>query len=424
MTKFRVYLAHDKEEEVISMQWELLGFKDDPFKTHPITSYTLALYTGNEEKIKQAKFALNTSNIVMVVEGERGVGTTSFGNFMRFTAHNEKKYFTPSSEVKVEPHWRADTLIAAVIGNIVTSLELSHHDEIKKNKDFIEAKAIVSRITETFKSFGLQGLGIGGNYGESGVTTQPMMMPTQMLAHYLEKLVAVVKKLGFKYGVLIQLNNLDVGTVQDEKHFTVLLNVMRDYFQMPGTSWMLVGDTELRRFIAQKVDRVDDIVGCEIEITPLSETAYWQLIQKRIQYFRINPQIELPIEKTVWLYLFKVTQGRLRYIFGLLNRLYSVLQLGVLTDYMSLDMAKPAIKSFGLQRIQRHQLSVAELLTLKTVVANKNIQVGDLAKVVGKSQTQVSKMLRCLHELRLVSYKQVWRSRHYTASIDAQLAYS
>src|SRR3989338_5458808 len=114
------------------MQWELLGFKDDPFKTHPITAYTVALYTGNGEKIKQAKFALNTSNIVIVVEGERGVGTTSFGNFLRFSVQKEKKYFTPASEIKVEPYWNADTLMAAVIGNVVTSLELEHHDEIDR----------------------------------------------------------------------------------------------------------------------------------------------------------------------------------------------------------------------------------------------------------------------------------------------------
>src|SRR3990167_2083834 len=373
---------------MLSMQWELLGFKDDPFKTQPITSYTLGLYTGNEEKINQAQFALNSSNIVMVVEGERGVGTTSFGNFIRFTVHNEKKYFTPASEIKVEPYWNADTLMAAVIGNVVTSLELDYHDAIKNNKELIEAKAIVSRVTETFKSFGVSGFNIGGSYGVSGTITQPLLMPTQMLAHHLEGLVKVVCQLGFKHGLLMQLNNLDVGTVQDEKHLTVLLNVMRDYFQMPGTSWLLVGDTELRRFIAQKVDRVDDIIGCEVEITPLSEEAYFQLVQKRIQYFKAKPQVELPIDKEVWLYLFQLTKGRLRYIFGLLNRLYGVLQLGVLTDRITLEMAKPAIKNFGEERVKRHRLSATDTLVLKAVVSLGMVQVNDLAKSFGKSQTQ------------------------------------
>lgn len=405
------------------MQWELLGFKDDPFKTYPITSYTLELYTGNSKKIEQARYALSSDNCIMVIEGERGVGTTSFANYVRFTAHSNKKYFTPTGEIKVEPYWNADTLMAAAIGNIVTTLELYHAEEIAKDESFIAAKSIVSRITDTYRSFGLSGLGIGGNYGSSGTTTQPMLMPTPMLAHHLEGLIKTIKALGYQHGVLIQLNNLDVGTVQDEKHLVMLLNVMRDYFQIPGSSWLLVGDTQLRQFIAQKIDRLDDIIVCDIEITPLSNRDYNDLINKRIAHFRANEKVKLPVDKAVWDYLFEVTRGRLRYIFGLLNRLFNAFKLGELTEYINLEMAKPAIKEFGEQRIKRHRLSQTEAKVLEAVVNNGPIQVSDLAKLINKAQTQVSRILNNLHDLRLVSFKQEWRSKFYSASIDAQLAY-
>ncbi|MCF6768587.1 winged helix-turn-helix domain-containing protein [Thiotrichales bacterium 19S11-10] len=406
------------------MQWELLGFQDDPFKTHPITSYTLELYTGNKDKIDQAFYALNSDNVIMVIEGERGVGTTSFGNFIRFTSHNNKKYFTPTGEIKVEPNWNADTLMAAIIGNLVTTLELNHLDEIAKDNNFIEAKSVVSRITDTYRNFGLSGLGFGGNYGVAGATTQPMIMPTPMLAHHFEGLIKLVKKIGYKHGVLVQLNNLDVGTVQDEKHLALLLNVMRDYFQIPGSSWLLVGDTELRKFIAQKIDRLDDIIGCDIEIIPLSNKDYTQLIQKRVEHFRTNENVKLPVDQAVWDYLFQVTHGRLRYIFGLLNRLYNAFKLGELTDFINIDMAKPAIKQFGEQRILRHKLSPTEISILQAVVEDGPIQVSELADNIKKSQTHVSRILNSLHELKLVSYRQEWRNRFYSASIDAQLAYN
>ncbi len=405
------------------MQWELLGFKDDPFKTYPITSYTLALYTGNSEKIEQARYALNTDNCIMVIEGERGVGTTSFANYVRFTAHNNKKYFTPTGEIEVEPYWNADTLLAAVIGNIVTTLELYHTEKVAKDDAFNAAKAIVSRITDTYRSFGITGLGIGGNYGSSGTTTQPMLMPTPMLAHHLEGLITTIKALGYQHGILIQLNNLDVGTVQDKKHLAMLLNVMRDYFQMPGSSWLLVGDTQLRQYIAQKIDRLDDIIVCDIEITPLSNREYNDLINKRIAHFRAREKVKLPVDKAVWDYLFEVTKGRLRYIFGLLNRLFNAFKLGELTKYINLEMAKPAIKEFGEQRIKRHKLSQTETSVLESVANNGPIQVSDLAKLIDKAQTQVSRILNNLHDLRLVSFKQEWRSKFYSASIDAELAY-
>src|SRR3990167_8801609 len=123
------------------MQWESMGFKDEPFKTQPITAYTLELYTGNSEKIKNSQFALHSNNMVMVIEGMRGVGTTSFGNYLRFKAQEERKYFTPTSEIRVEPTWNTDTLMAAIIANVVSTLEIQYFDLVKDQLKFKEAKA-------------------------------------------------------------------------------------------------------------------------------------------------------------------------------------------------------------------------------------------------------------------------------------------
>jgi hypothetical protein len=406
------------------MQWESMGFKDDPFKTQPITAYTLELYTGNIDKIKNSQFALHSSNIVMVIEGLRGVGTTSFGNFLRFKAQGENKYFTPTSEIKVEPNWNADTLMAAIIANMVSTLELRYFEKIKTKTKFKEAKAIVQHITETYRSFGVSAFGFGANYGKSGSTAQPMLMPTQVLANHLEHLVQVVYDLGYKYGILIQLNNLDVGVVQNEEHIKVLLNVMRDYFQMSGTSWLLVGDESLRRFIAQELDRVDDIIAYETDVTPLSEKDYLAMIEKRVEFFRVNSKVTLPVDKKVLLYLYQITKGRLRYIFGLLNRLFNVLQLGVLSDRVTLELAKPVVINYARDRINRFNLSSNEKLVLKVVVQQDSIQVKDIAKMLGKQGNYVSNILAQLQEYKLVSYTKEWRNHYYHASIDAYIAYS
>lgn len=406
------------------MQWESMGFKDEPFKTQPITAYTLELYTGNRDKIKNSQFALHSKNIVMVIEGLRGVGTTSFGNFLRFKAQKERKYFTPTSEIRVEPNWNADTLMAAVIANIVSTLELQYLEKIKGKSKFKEAKALVQRITETYRSFGASAFGFGANYGKSSNTTHPLIMPTQVLAGHLEDLTQVVYGLGFKCGILIQLNNLDVGVVQEEGHLKTLLNVMRDYFQMPGTSWLLVGDTSLRRFIAQEVDRVDDIITYETDITALSESDYLAMIEKRVEYFRVNPKVILPVDKDVLLYLYKITKGRLRYIFGLLTRLFNVLQLGVLSDRITFDLAKPIIINYARERISRFNLSSNEELVLKAIAQRDSIQVKEIAKLLGKKGNYVSNILSQLQEYKLVGYTSEWRSHHYHASVEASIAYS
>lgn len=406
------------------MQWESMGFKDEPFRTQPITTYTIELYTGNQEKIEKSQFVLHSNNLVMVIEGSRGVGTTSFGNFLRFKAQEEKKYFTPTSEIRVEPNWNADTLMAAVIANVVSTLELQHFDDIKDQPKFKEAKATVRRVTEIYRSFGATVFGFGTSYGKSSTTTQPMIIPTQVLAQHLEDLVHIVHDLGFKYGMLIQLNNLDIGVVQQEDHIKTLLNIMRDYFQMTGTSWLLVGDISLRRFIAQEVDRVDDIVAHEIAITPLSENDYLAMIEKRVHYFRVNPKVELPVDKDVLLYLYKITKGRLRFIFGLLNRLFNSLQVGTLTDRITLELAKPAVVNYAKERINRFNLSANEALVLKTVVTRDSIKVKEIANELGKKPSHISNILAQLLGYKLVGYTKEWRSHYYYPSVDAYIAYS
>ncbi len=406
------------------MQWDSMGFKGEPFKTEPITAHTLELYTGNKDKIKNSQFALHSNNIVMVIEGARGVGTTSFGNFIRFKAQAERKYFTPTSEIRVEPNWNADALMAAVIANVVSTLELQHFDKVKNKQGFLNAKAIVKRVTETYRSFGISAFGLGANYGKSGDTSQPMIMPTQVLSHHLEDLVKVVFDLGYQYGLLIQLNNLDIGVVQNEAHIKMLLNIMRDYFQMNGTSWLLVGDTSLRRFIAQEIDRLDDIIVHETDITPLTEKDYLAMLTKRVHSFRVNSKIELPVDKEVLLYLYSITKGRLKFIFGMLNRLFNTLQVGALCDRITLDLAKPVVIDHAKERIKRFNLSANEELVLRTVVQKDSMQVKEIAAVLGKQSSYISTILAQLLAYKLVGYKKEWRNHHYYASIDADIAYS
>ncbi len=406
------------------MQWESMGFKDEPFRTQPITLSTLDLYTGNEDKINKCQFAMHSDNSIIVIEGARGVGTTSFGNYLRFTLQKEKKYFTPTSEIRVEPNWNADTLIAAVIANVVSTLELQYFDRVKNKKEFKEAKAIVQRVTEIHRSFGITAFGLGGNYGKNLNETQPVIMPTQALSRYLEGLVEIVFELGFKYGILIQLNNLDIGVVQNEEHLKLLLNIMRDYFQMTGTNWLLVGDESLRRFIAQEIDRLDDIITHEADIAPLSEKDYLSMINRRIDYFRVNQKVKLPVDEDVLLYLYKITKGRLRYIFGLLNRLFNILQVGTLSDKVTLDLAQSVVVGYARERIGRYSLSSNEELVLKTIVHKDSITVKEVASTLGKKPSYISNILSQLLGYKLVGYHKKWRHHYYYPSIDSYIAYS
>lgn len=407
------------------MHWDSLGFQENPFSTEPIALDTLSLYTGRSKQVMICQDLLAQKNILLIIEGERGVGTTSFGNYLRFSAQAKKHYLTPRNEIRVEPNWNLETLLAAIIANVIRELEFFHPDTITKEPQFKDAKSLSRRIAETYRSFGINALGSGLSYGKSsGNNSQPVIVPANVLGHHLEDLAVLAKKQNYSYGLLLQLNNLDIGAVHDEKSLCYLFNALRDYIQTDGISWLLVGDTGLRQFIAQSVDRLDDIVTFESEIAPLSQTEFSKLIQKRINHYRSNEKVYPPIDTAVFTYLYDVTQGRLRYVFGLLQRLISHLHVGDLTDRLTLDIVQPMVKNLAQDRIAKQRLAAGDIHLLRCLVTQKTMTVSELAKLGQKSLNYTSNVLAKLSQRQLVQAQKKGKYKYYAATLDAMIAYS
>lgn len=407
------------------MQWQSLGFKADPLSTDPIFIETLPIYTGHSQEIRTCLNVLGDGNKRVVVEGARGVGTTSFSNYVRFSLQEKKLFFTPRNEIRVDAGWQIETLLSVVVANIVREVELFESDKIMQDKRFQNAKALSSRIAETYRGFGVDAFGVGFNYGKNaGVVTQPILVPAAVLGHHLEDLVSLIKSANYLKGIMIQLNNLDVGAIHEEAHLKYLFNALRDYSQTDGISWIFVGDLGLRKFIAQHVDRLDDIISFEVEVGPLSKEEFKQLILKRVNFYRSNLKAELPIDIDVFLYLFDITKGRLRYIFGLLARLMASLHIGDLTDRITLSIAKSMLIKLAKERVKRNDLTPMEEHILRIVVQKNECISTEVANELGKSPQYVGKTLNKLFELKLINTRKYGKNKYYSPLLDAIIAYS
>lgn len=406
------------------MDWQTFGFKDDPLQTSPITRSTLSLFTGHKEEIILCQRVLSGRNVRLVIEGARGVGTTSFANYLRFTAEAQKLYFTPRIEIKVEQGWRLETLLAAIISNFIRGIELIDANEgLVSDAGFIEAKALSSRIAETYRSFGIDAFGFGANYGKQESITQPVIVSSSTLGHHLEDLIRLVQKAGYTHGALFQLNNLDIGEIHTESDMKYILNALRDYTQIEGSNWIFVGDKGLRKFIAQHVDRLDDIISYEVTLNPMAIDDLPEMIARRVDFFRESPKVELPIDNDVFTYLYTITHGRLRYVFGLVSRLLNRLHVGDLTDKITLDLAKPMLVALGRDRVKRADITVNEENILSYLVNNVPMTASQLAHVVDKSSQYVGRIMTSLVEKKLVSVQRDGRDKFYHPSIDALIAY-
>jgi hypothetical protein len=60
------------------MSWDSLGFSDCPFKTEAISSDTLGLFVGHKDQVRTCTNLLKGREVILAIEGARGVGTTAF----------------------------------------------------------------------------------------------------------------------------------------------------------------------------------------------------------------------------------------------------------------------------------------------------------------------------------------------------------
>ena len=407
------------------MDWTLLGFREYPFSVAPINAETLALFTGHNDAAHLLENVLMAPDVRLVIEGARGVGTTSFANYVKFKAQAKRYYLAPRDEVSVETNWHLEALLTAVISTIVRELEMAYLSRVKNNKIFLEAKALCQRLSEAYNSFGVTAFSLGGNFGRAGSSTQPTFVPATQLKFHLQDLGQLAIKLGFKNGLLIQLNNLDVNVTHSENDLMALFNSMRDYFQVPGLSWLLVGDNGLRSFIARRVDRLDDIISEKVTIHPLDKVCYHQLIQKRLQYYSLKKKTAtFPLDDVTFDYLYEVAEGRLRYIFGLIQAMMHRLHLGKLVQQVSFNLAKDTIVALAKERLAKHDLSKTEQVVIDYLVKKQFAGAAEVAKETGKNRTLISKSLNKLLDEKIVYVNVKGAKRIYNLSLDAKIAFS
>jgi len=218
---------------------------------------------------------------------------------------------------------------------------------------------------------------------------------------------------------------LDINTVFSPEELKRFFNEVRDCFQIDGYHWLFVGDTGLRGFIGSNVDRLDDIITTELKIDPLSLEEVKKLINKRIIYYGLKrAAISAPIDFKVIEYLYNMTNGRLRYIFGMCTRLLTLVANEALINTVDLKFARPIISKLAEARIIQRRISPFSLLILKDIVKSGQATTGELTKKLNKKQASVSRGIGELIGKRLVRQKKAGRSNIYFPSLDSKIAYS
>jgi DNA-binding transcriptional ArsR family regulator len=399
--------------------FDRFGLKENPYSVNPITYDTLELFVGRKNEIKKCALAADYKSII-VVEGGRGVGTTSFGNYVRFNRLKKRKNFTLPREISVERGWNGEFLLANTLSWLVRSLE--DNKKTAKKPKFREIKKATHGIQEIYRQAGLQLMTFGTHYGKEAAIATPPVYPIATLIQYFEDCSKLIKKIGYNKPTIIQINNLDLDTTISAEQLRFFLNDIRDLLQIPGYSWLLIGDSGLSGFMRLSVDRLADIVTFETHLKPLTLKEVHEAINKRIEFLKTKEHTEHPISDEVINMLYNASHGRIRKIFRAATNLLHLVEADPLINRVDMEVAIPLIKRVTEDKIGKAKITYATHKILEKLVILGPITPTELSKKIKIQRQAASRALIALQRADLAYLERKGKEHFWDAEPEVKIA--
>ena len=388
----------------------------NPFDTNPISLANLDWFIGRKKEIRLCQNLVQSGSVVLI-EGGLGVGTTSFGNVVRFRGPVR----TPKMELAVYRGWNVQTLFENVLVAIVQ--EISEDAGLKKSQAVRKVKSLVQRVEKAVHSAGISLLGFGGQISRNMAVTQPGIVPLETLRQSLTTLSQIVAPEGDHAAFVIQLNNLDPDLTFTADELTTFLNDIRDSLQLPGFGWLIVGKKGLSRFITSRVPRIRSIIAHDVSLAPLTFKEVKKVVAIRINACALpGHKAKNPIDPELLQEIYDASGGSLRETFLICGKLCAAMSTDPLYEKITKREAGVLLAELLGVRFAGIRNSPLQQAILNALVSHPGITQQQLVKRIGKSQTAVSRATKSLIESELVRQTKDGRSAHHWAAPEVRLA--
>jgi hypothetical protein len=252
-----------------------------------------------------------------VVEGEIGVGKTTFVNYHRYLWEAEAldKLLTPATEITLTGDLSVRNVISNVLGAVVGKIVLLRgekyvHDRPLLHELFLLNRVFIHRFLEVQASV----FGFGGGVGRSTQATVPEPSEVQLLA-YLRGLIDEVKQLGYQ-GIFLHFDNLELVSLRNPERTRQLFEELRDTLQVSDIYWVFVGQQGLFSEVISPAERVRSIFsGFPIYVPPLTRAQVLEAVNKRYHLLAVHSERFIrPVGDDLLEYLYALYNGKVRFV--------------------------------------------------------------------------------------------------------------
>jgi hypothetical protein len=416
--------------------WERYGFRDNPFDTRALSLSPGSLlsvadaFVGRAMNSPESKLMTNFLRSAgggrVVVEGDVGVGKTTFVNYHRYLWQTEAKtkLLTPATEISVQRDWGPRELLLNVLTLLAGRLSLSMSPKaVEGDRLLTEVRALTGVLLKEWVSVSGGGsvLGFGASAGRTkSLAVQRGEVSTAGLREYFERLLERAGQLGF-VGVILHFNNLELLARRSPKDLALFFDEARDLLQTRGVYFVFVGYTGMFQEIIVPQERVRSIFfGRSIHLPPLSREEVHQAIARRYEILAAQPKRWIPpVDGPVVDYLYEVFRGRIRFIMDAITSLATQLPEGM-TGTLATEDAQLLLEQLTWERV-KSVLTETELVVLRAAVRQSRFTNSSLTKATGKGKQNIARYVNRFLGLHLI-HPAEHRGRNVYYEISPDLA--
>jgi Cdc6-like AAA superfamily ATPase len=397
--------------------WERYGFTDNPYDTKALSiskAATLSVQQAYVERDSPSIASQVLTNFLrspgggrIIVEGDPGVGKTTFVNYhrQRWETAAKQKLLSPATEISVREGWTERDFLLNLIASLSARLRLDlSAKEFEKDKLLREITAITGVRMEEGGGFtgSVTILGVGGGIGHTKTASVKVGEVTNdQLRDYLRGLVERVRSRGF-VGVIFHMDNLDLLARHGPDKLRGFFEAVRDVLQEPNVYYIFVGYKGLFQQIIVPQPRVRSIFfDTPVHLEPLLPAQVQQAMQKRYELLAVPKKSWIkPVEDDVILHLYQTFSGKIRYVMNAVTSLISHLPDSYARP-LSLAEATTVLRQILHSEVRNALSEAAAEVFLVAVNQGRftNVSVGKEAK---KSKQQIQKYLSHWRELGFV----------------------
>lgn len=305
--------------------WRPYGLRRDPFfqeelKASPEAEFPVqTLFVGRQAELARIGRAIGGSDPSRtIVEGEAGVGKTSFVNALKADVA-VRGLLVHEHPIRIDVSSTPDRLLAEVLRILVRTHGLAGG----KDSDFWKSAA---RLVEG----GVRTSG-GVSIAGTGVQVQrehraPEIGHGSLLDRVGEALVRLRDEIA---PILLHVNNLENLGLDAAGHAATLMQTVRDVFAYPGAHWLMVGTTGIEETVFRKTDQVSGFFPHAVVLQPLTTEEIREVMERRYDHLRVDGSaVVAPVETKAVGELYDRYHGDLRNFLRLLSEASNLL-LGI-----------------------------------------------------------------------------------------------